>query len=521
MKQTDFDVAVIGAGLGGLTAGAILAKNGRKVCVIEKSMSLGGAASTYKAGALTIEAALHQTANPSNSADPKHQVLKRLGLLDALEWVPVGPLYCAEGGPLGDEPFVLGDSFESVRTSMSARFSSNAARVVDDMEEVFGAVSDMTAAREPPSVVKLLRALAGLGPVVTGWNKSLAQVLERDLGGDEGAKCAIAGNLPYYGNDPSRLWWLYYAIAQGGYIAAGGTFVKGGSMRLAVKLARVIREAGGDVLRGRRVTSVVPPADGKPAVVVHQGKQDEGSERLSARAVAANCAPHALAAMLQETDAVRLMERYEGMPLSLSMYSIHYGIRGSEAHILPRFYSTMMLPPWMTRLSDYSSAAAMLGEAPAGRIPPIGIANHGAIDGGLDNRDLVLVSVVAVDTIENWTRLDKAREHERREAWADAITEKLEERWPGFAAAVEQRVILNARSIRDYLGAPDGAIYGFAMEPPARPIWFGLKQSPKTSLDGVFLASAFAGGGGYSGVMRSGATAGDVIEHWLQRRADR
>ena len=43
-----YDVVVIGAGLGGLTAGAILARAGRKVLVIERSNSVGGAASSYK-----------------------------------------------------------------------------------------------------------------------------------------------------------------------------------------------------------------------------------------------------------------------------------------------------------------------------------------------------------------------------------------------------------------------------------------------------------------------------------------
>ena len=45
-----YDVVVIGAGLGGLTAGAILARAGRKVLVIERSNSVGGAASSYKSG---------------------------------------------------------------------------------------------------------------------------------------------------------------------------------------------------------------------------------------------------------------------------------------------------------------------------------------------------------------------------------------------------------------------------------------------------------------------------------------
>ena len=65
-----FDAVVIGSGLGGLTAAAVLAKAGRKVCVIERNHSIGGAASAFKVGALRIEPSLHQTAalNPSTQS---------------------------------------------------------------------------------------------------------------------------------------------------------------------------------------------------------------------------------------------------------------------------------------------------------------------------------------------------------------------------------------------------------------------------------------------------------------------
>ncbi len=46
--MTDYDVAIIGAGLGGLTAGSILAKRGRKVLVLEQSGQVGGCCSTYE-----------------------------------------------------------------------------------------------------------------------------------------------------------------------------------------------------------------------------------------------------------------------------------------------------------------------------------------------------------------------------------------------------------------------------------------------------------------------------------------
>ena len=85
MSDNSCGAIVIGSGLGGLTAGALLAKAGQKVCVIERNASVGGAASVFKAGALTIEPSLHQTADPRDPAEPKHAILKTLGLLDQIE----------------------------------------------------------------------------------------------------------------------------------------------------------------------------------------------------------------------------------------------------------------------------------------------------------------------------------------------------------------------------------------------------------------------------------------------------
>ena len=96
-----YDVVVIGAGLGGLTAGAILARDGRKVLVIERSNSVGGAASSYKSGELFVEGSLHETSDPQHPRDPKHDVLTRAGVLDTVNWIPAGAFYEVRGGPLG------------------------------------------------------------------------------------------------------------------------------------------------------------------------------------------------------------------------------------------------------------------------------------------------------------------------------------------------------------------------------------------------------------------------------------
>src|SRR3954468_11988183 len=98
--MTRYDVVVIGAGLGGLTSGAILARAGLKVLVIERGNSVGGAASSYKVGDLFIEASLHETSGPQHPQDMKHSPLQRAGVLDKVRFVSTEVLHEIRGGPI-------------------------------------------------------------------------------------------------------------------------------------------------------------------------------------------------------------------------------------------------------------------------------------------------------------------------------------------------------------------------------------------------------------------------------------
>ena len=73
------DAIVIGSGLGGLTAGALYARAGHCVLILERNAHFGGAATVYLHGALTIEASLHQI-DGLDAEDPKGPVLRTLGL---------------------------------------------------------------------------------------------------------------------------------------------------------------------------------------------------------------------------------------------------------------------------------------------------------------------------------------------------------------------------------------------------------------------------------------------------------
>ena len=71
----NYDAIVIGAGLGGLTAGAQLAKEGKKVLLIEQHSIPGGCATTFKRKDLKIEVGLHMI-DGLDDGDPKKEYLK-------------------------------------------------------------------------------------------------------------------------------------------------------------------------------------------------------------------------------------------------------------------------------------------------------------------------------------------------------------------------------------------------------------------------------------------------------------
>ena len=510
MSENAFDAVVIGSGLGGLTAAALLAKTGRKVCVIERNHSVGGAASAFKKGALTIEPALHQTADPHDPAEPKHAILKELGLLDEIEWVAVSPFFSVKGGPVG-EMFDLPVGFDAAHHALSRRFPKSAegfARLLGTMEQIQAGVAGLTRAGEERSLGQLLRAGVQLRPLIRDWRASTADMLQRFLGDDEAAKFAIAGNIGYYADDPRRLAWPFFAMAQAGFLKAGGRFIKGGSRVLTMKLARAVTRAGGSVLLGRDVSAIELDASGHPAFVRHvdiRTKADE--QRLGVKQVFANCAPHVVAHLLPPGERAAFERAYSGQALSISLFSAHFGLSLAPAKLGLDRYSVAVLPDWMTSLDQTPENAHMFAADPGARLPAYGIANYGAIDSGLAGEGPVLVTVVGLDRFDNWAALSPQDEIDRRERWLDAFQSALDRDHPGFSAAVSERLFLNARSMHNFMHTPAGAVYGFAPLPFERGIWAGLPRSPRTPVPSLYLASAFAESGGFTGSMKSGADA--------------
>jgi len=168
-----------------------------------------------------------------------------------------------------------------------------------------------------------------------------------------------------------------------------------------------------------------------------------------------------------------------------------------------------LLPPWMKKLADYGQGAALMAEEPGDRMPPMSVVDYAAIESGVPTPPYVL-SVLGPDLLSNWDSSDMDAYREKRGRWQVAIVRYLSSYFPGLGDAVVASSFNSALSVRQYLNAPDGAVYGFAPTPPdsTRQNPF---RSPRTAIPGFYLSSAYAGFGGYTGVIQSAGACANMI----------
>src|SRR6202011_5263914 len=140
---------------------------------------------------------------------------------------------------------------------------------------------------------------------------------------------------------------------------------------------------------------------------------------------------------------------------------------------------------------------------------PMSVVDYAAIESGVPAPPYVL-SIIGPDLLSNWDSSDMDAYREKRGRWQDAIVRYLSSFYPGLADGVVASSFNTALSVRQYLNAPDGAVYGFA---PTSPPSAGSApvRSPRTAVSGLYLASAYAGFGGYTVVVQSGGACADMI----------
>lgn len=93
--MTEYDVVIIGAGNGGLTAAACLAQEGLRALILERHNVPGGCATSFCRGRFEFEVALHQLSGygQTDNPGPLRQFLSRFNVPEKCEFRDMDTLY--------------------------------------------------------------------------------------------------------------------------------------------------------------------------------------------------------------------------------------------------------------------------------------------------------------------------------------------------------------------------------------------------------------------------------------------
>jgi all-trans-retinol 13,14-reductase len=238
----NYDIIIIGAGLGGLTAGAKLAKQGKKILLIEQHDRPGGCATTFTRKDFTFEVGLHEMDGPG-PRDLKVKIFRDLGLSEKVTLLDVPEFY---------------------------RFVNERYDVVvpHDPEEAEAKLIRLFPADEEgikTYFYYLLNSRKILAEGKLDPGKSVGEFLDEHIINDD-LKLILLGNLGYFHDDPYSISLIYYMVAQGSYYGGKASFIQGGSQKLSNALVSVIEENGGTVKLNHLITEIIFEGD-RPAGV--------------------------------------------------------------------------------------------------------------------------------------------------------------------------------------------------------------------------------------------------------------
>jgi len=475
-----YDVAVIGAGLGGLTAGAKLAREGKKVLVVEQHDRPGGCATTFRRKDFTMEVGLHEM-DGLHPRDIKHKIFDDLGITGKVKFLKVPEFYRFLNGRYD---LVIPHDPQEAGVVLKKAFPAEKQGIDDYFYHLLNVRRVMVAHRDKP-------------------DRSVGEFLDEIIG-NEDLKLVLLGNLGYFHDDPYTLSLLYYLNAQGSYYGGSASFIQGGSQQLSNFLSEIITSHGGKVWLNSLV-SAIDYEGSIPAGVsweVTRGK-DKGIHTEKAGYIVMNGAlPQLAQSLLSRSDGKKLATSMGGNNPGASLLTVYFGFHKSLKEVGSRHYSTFIYDTSVrspgdihdNNHSDFSTRSFTF-------------VDYSQVDSRLAPAGKSVGAACYIDYPSDWASLNREEYIRMKADVADLTTSRLEKLLPGFRAATEHVEVATSLSVKRFTLNPEGAVYGFAQH-PGRSMDY-LKALP----DNVSIASAWGRiGGGFSGAIVGGyMTALDVL----------
>jgi prolycopene isomerase len=316
------EVVVVGGGLAGLTAGALLARAGEKVLVVEAEDTPGGYARSVAIDGYRFEPAIHLVMGGDAAGRPGrgliHEVLGLLGVADRCEFLALDPFYGVRLPGLTVEVPAGRDGYLDAHLE---HFPS-AARGLTELVDVWsGVYQELLAWPIRPRLVDWPSAPLRWPRLVRSSRATTEKVSNRYLENPQLRTLHCAPSPAYMGLPPSEASFVVWAVMMSSYVEEGAYYCRGGFQRLADAFTEGLARHGGELLAGHRVQRIDVDQGRIEGVILDDGR------RIAARRVVSTIDVRETFGILIDPRHLpgRWMRRIRNDGLSISVFGLYLG----------------------------------------------------------------------------------------------------------------------------------------------------------------------------------------------------
>ena len=467
-----YDIIIIGGGLGGLTAGAKLAKEGKKVLLVEQHSKPGGCATTFKRKDFILEVGLHEM-DGLNKRDMKTKIFRDLGVFDEVEFLKVPEFYHFTNDRY--QITIPHDPHEAIKL-LYQYFPEEEGGINSYFDQVLNAKQ---------------KAKESIGQKESSLGEFLDSIIK-----NEDLKLILLGNLGYFHDDPYSISLNYYSVAQGSYYSGGGNFIKGGSQKLSNYLMDSIVKNGGEVILRHMVSEIITE-NNKATGIVYKHKKDKNALAVKAFAdiiIANSAIPYVAEMLLPKKFGIKLKNEIEKFETGASLLTVYFGFKKSVKELGNKYYSRFVYDTTVRTQKDIlTNNKADFTERSFTFI------DYSQLDSQLAPEGKSVGAICCTDYASDWENLEKEEYKVKKEKVKQIFMDRLDKLIPGTKDVIEYAEVGTPLTVTRYTLNPKGAVYGFA-QTPERVGYEKIK-----SIRNLHFASAWTKiGGGFSGAIFSG-----------------